>query len=100
MIAQPDWAYSSRAEEVESVPVAQTPPPPTPGPRNPMARIVFCALLILAVVVLLAAAGQPPDKKDEKKTDKKDPQAAFEPKSKPGAGQKFLERFVGEWDVA
>jgi hypothetical protein len=31
--------------------------------------------------------------------DKKDPQSAFEPRSKPGAGQKFLERFVGDWDV-
>ena len=31
--------------------------------------------------------------------DKKDPQAAFEPRSKPGAGQKFLEKFVGTWDV-
>jgi len=30
---------------------------------------------------------------------KKDPQAAFEPKSKPGVGQKFLEKFVGDWDV-
>lgn len=32
--------------------------------------------------------------------DKKDPQAKFEPKSKPGEGQKFLEKFVGDWDVA
>ena len=39
---------------------------------------------------------QPPQKKD----DKKDPQAAFEPKSKPGAGQKYLEKFAGEWEVA
>src|SRR6516225_4665845 len=31
--------------------------------------------------------------------DKKDPQAAFEPRSNPGAGQKFLEKFVGTWDV-
>jgi hypothetical protein len=32
--------------------------------------------------------------------DKKDPQAAYEPPSKPGAGQHFLEKFVGDWDVA
>jgi hypothetical protein len=57
-----------------------------------MARAVFRVLLVPAAVVLLAAAGQPPDKKD--------PQGAFEPKSKPGAGQKFLEKFAGEWDVA
>src|SRR5579884_2512393 len=29
----------------------------------------------------------------------KDPQAAFEPRSNPGAGQKFLEKMVGDWDV-
>jgi Protein of unknown function (DUF1579) len=29
----------------------------------------------------------------------KDPQSKYEPRSKPGAGQKFLERFVGDWDV-
>jgi hypothetical protein len=58
----------------------------------PMARAVLRVLLIPVAVVLLAAAGQPPDKKD--------PQSAFEPKSKPGAGQKFLERLVGDWDVA
>jgi hypothetical protein len=50
-------------------------------------------VLIAPVVLLLAAAGQQPP-------DKKDPQSSFEPKSKPGAGQKFLEKFVGEFDVA
>jgi hypothetical protein len=29
----------------------------------------------------------------------KDPQATYEPRSSPGAGQKFLEKFVGDWDV-
>jgi hypothetical protein len=29
-----------------------------------------------------------------------DPLAKFEPRSSPGAGQTYLERFVGEWDVA
>jgi hypothetical protein len=52
------------------------------------------AFLILIALVGQAAA-QPPDKPG----DKKDPQAKFEPRSKPGAGQKFLEQFVGEWDV-
>jgi hypothetical protein len=32
--------------------------------------------------------------------EKKDPQAAFEPRSKPGLGQKFLEKLIGDWDVA
>jgi Protein of unknown function (DUF1579). len=30
---------------------------------------------------------------------KSDPQSVVEPRSGPGAGQKFLEPFVGEWDV-
>ena len=55
------------------------------------------ALLSSAVfLVALAAAAQPPTRPD----DKKDPQAKFEPRSKPGAGQAFLEQFVGEWDAA
>jgi hypothetical protein len=32
-------------------------------------------------------------------TAEKDPQAKYEPRSKPGAGQQFLQKFVGEWDV-
>ncbi len=31
---------------------------------------------------------------------KKDPQSAYEPRGTPGAGQKFLEKFVGDWEVA
>jgi Protein of unknown function (DUF1579) len=31
--------------------------------------------------------------------DRKDPQSSFEPRSAPGAGQKLLEEFVGDWDV-
>jgi hypothetical protein len=41
---------------------------------------------------LLAGGGQPP-------ADKKDPQSAIEPRSGPGAGQKFLEKFAGDWEV-
>jgi hypothetical protein len=29
----------------------------------------------------------------------KDPQSSYEPRSTPGAGQKYLEKMVGEWDV-
>jgi hypothetical protein len=43
------------------------------------------------VACLLIAAGEPPQV--EKKTQ------AFEPRSGPGAGQKLLEKFVGEWEV-
>ncbi len=64
-----------------------------------MARAALRVVVLSAVLVLfagwLAGAGQPPQKDD-----KKDPQSSFEPRSKPGAGQKLLERFVGEWDVA
>ncbi len=55
------------------------------------------ALLTLSVALAgLTSAAQPPSKSE----DKKDPQAKFEPRSKPGAGQKFLEQFVGDWNVA
>jgi hypothetical protein len=40
----------------------------------------------------LAGAGQPPEKR-------KDAQSTFEPRSEPGAGQKYLEKFAGNWDV-
>src|SRR5262249_21275034 len=36
---------------------------------------------------------------DKRDSDKKDPQSSFEPRSAPGEGQKFLEKFVGGWDV-
>src|SRR5690242_7203752 len=52
-----------------------------------------------AITMLLAAAavGQPPAGSDDK--GKKDPQAAFEPRSGPGAGQAFLAKFAGDWAV-
>ena len=46
---------------------------------------MFCGILVAAAV------GQEP---------KKDAQASYEPRSKPGAGQKYLEMMVGDWDVA
>src|SRR5262245_57573604 len=49
------------------------------------------AASIVAAACLLTAAG-PSD-------EKKDPQATHEPRSEPGAGQKLLEKFVGDWDV-
>lgn len=47
---------------------------------------------VLLTLALGTAAAQPPERKD--------PQSTYEPRSKPGAGQKFLEKFVGDWDVA
>ena len=49
-------------------------------------------LSILLAVGLLAGGEPPPKAKD-------DPQNKFEPRSAPGAGQKFLQRFVGDWEV-
>ncbi|MDR3637527.1 MAG: DUF1579 family protein [Isosphaeraceae bacterium] len=50
------------------------------------------AVAIVAGLVLTAGLvhGQQP---------KKDPQSAYEPRSRPGAGQKLLEKFVGDWHV-
>ena len=66
----------------------------TRGPA--MIRFVMFAIVLSATGMLLAGAEQPPVKNE----DKKDPQASVEPKSKPGAGQKYLEKFVGDWEVA
>ena len=52
------------------------------------------ARLLLAATVLAAVVATVPAQ------EKKDPQSSFEPRSKPGVGQKFLEKFVGDWDVA
>jgi hypothetical protein len=52
-----------------------------------------CLILVPLVICILTGAGQPPSKQ-------KDPQSSYEPRSGPGAGQKFLAQFVGEWDVA
>jgi len=53
----------------------------------------FRCLVVLLAVCFLVGADDPPKSQ-------KDPQSSFEPRSKPGTGQKFLEKFVGEWDVA
>jgi hypothetical protein len=46
-------------------------------------------LLAVASALFLTSAGPA-----------QDPQSKVEPRSAPGAGQKYLERFVGDWDVA
>ncbi len=50
------------------------------------------ALLTLLTLLSLGGARLPAQ-------DKKDPQSTFEPRSGPGVGQKFMEKFVGDWDV-
>jgi hypothetical protein len=57
---------------------------------------MFPKTRVLVVVLLsawLVGAAELPQ-------EKKDPQSTYEPRSRPGAGQKFLEKFVGDWDVA
>jgi hypothetical protein len=49
------------------------------------------APMIVASCLLLAAA-EPPARQ-------KDAQSSYEPNSRPGAGQKYLEKMVGNWDV-
>jgi hypothetical protein len=50
------------------------------------------AVLTLLVCGWLVGTAEPPTKQ-------KDPQSSYEPRSAPGAGQKFLEKFVGDWEV-
>jgi hypothetical protein len=57
---------------------------------------MLTAKRLLAASVLIAMGVMPAGSPGQ---DKKDPQGAFEPRSKPGAGQKFLEKFVGDWNV-
>jgi hypothetical protein len=52
----------------------------------------FNALAVLIVISLLAGSGEPSQKTG-------DPQSKFEPRSNPGTGQQFLQKFVGDWDV-
>jgi len=50
--------------------------------------LIVCAVSLLSA--LIAAAQQ---------RQTRDPQSSFEPRSGPGQGQKYLQRFVGAWDV-
>ena len=57
-----------------------------------------CVALMVALAIagsVVVAADDPP----KTKAAPQDPQAKFEPKSGPGVGQKYLERFVGDWVV-
>jgi hypothetical protein len=55
-----------------------------------------CRCLVLLVVLGLLGGAEGPPKTP---APAKDPQSSFEPRSSPGAGQKFLEKFVGDWTV-
>src|SRR3954451_5021102 len=51
----------------------------------------FAATMVASACLLIAAAG-PVDGQEAPKT-------PFEPRSSPGAGQRLLEKFVGDWTV-
>jgi hypothetical protein len=55
-----------------------------------------CRVVILIAAALAFALGPG---LAQRPAERKDPQSSFEPRSGPGAGQKYLEGFVGEWDV-
>src|SRR5262245_17331214 len=55
----------------------------------------------MAALCLAVGSAQPPagQKKNEQPPGKQDPQQAIEPRGGPGAGQAFLARFAGDWEV-
>jgi Protein of unknown function (DUF1579) len=55
-------------------------------------------LLMSALIVLVVPWVAPVDAADAPQP-KRDPQSSYEPRSQAGAGQRFLEKFAGEWDV-
>jgi len=61
--------------------------------RSPLHRL-FVALAAL-VLASSAALGQKPPETPKPA----DAQSAYEPRSGPGSGQKFLEKLAGDWDV-
>lgn len=61
-------------------------------------RTMLAWIAILSVCLLACSPTAAQEKRPA--TEPKDPQSAYEPRSKPGEGQQFLQAFVGEWDVA
>ncbi len=57
-------------------------------------RFTWCVLAIGMLTITCLASGQEPAKGQ-----KKDSQERFEPRGAPGAGQKYLQKYVGEFDV-
>ncbi len=55
--------------------------------------------MLSALALALAVGPAPVRARAPRQEPRKDAQASFEPRSGPGAGQKYLESFVGEWDV-
>jgi hypothetical protein len=57
-------------------------------------RFSWTVLAAGIIAVACLAGGQEPGK-----AQKKDPQERFEPRGAPGAGQKYLQKYVGDFDV-
>jgi hypothetical protein len=57
-----------------------------------MIRARILGLILLLAILSIGNAGEPPQRQ-------RDAQSAFEPSSQPGAGQKLLQQFVGDWEV-
>src|SRR5262249_50595517 len=57
-------------------------------------RLAWTTLAVGIAAIALLSGGQ-----DPAKGQKKDPQERFEPRGAPGAGQKYLEKYVGDFDV-
>ena len=56
--------------------------------------------LTLVLVLFVCSFSTSPAAQEKKPSAKqKDPQSEYEPRSKPGEGQKFLQKFVGDWGV-
>ena len=64
-----------------------------------MARRLSRIVVIVLALGLVAGAGQPSQGQKDKQKQGKDPQSEYEPRSDPGAGQEFLKKFVGDWEV-
>lgn len=56
---------------------------------------IWVRVIILAFVILAASPGR----NASAQVKPKDPQGSYDPKSAPGAGQKYLEQFAGDWSV-
>jgi hypothetical protein len=60
-------------------------------------RTVLTLLVLLSLCFFSRFPASPQEKRPS--TEQKDPHSAYEPRSRPGEGQKFLQKFVGDWDV-
>jgi hypothetical protein len=56
------------------------------------------SIIAIPLVSLIVAVG-PVAERAWSQEARRDPQSSLEPRSGPGAGQKYLESFVGDWDV-